>query len=74
MKVCRGCSSTEDLILRRERAGEAVLRLLGVVMDLLVSGPGLVLRSVPRNLSTPDSYKLGCYITVGTFTRRGLMW
>jgi hypothetical protein len=39
---------TEDLTLRRERAGEAVLCLLGVVMDLLVGGLGLVLRSVPK--------------------------
>jgi hypothetical protein len=41
MKVCHDHSPTEDLTQRIERAG--------YLMDLLVDGPGLVLRSVPRN-------------------------
>jgi hypothetical protein len=58
MKVCCDHNQTEDLILCRERAGRAVLSLLRFVMDLLVDGPGLVLRSVPRNRPTPDNFQL----------------
>ena len=58
MKVCRGHSSTEDLILHRERAAEPVPSLLGVVMDLLVGGPGLVLRSVLEIQPTRNSFQL----------------
>jgi hypothetical protein len=50
MKVCCDCNLTEDLTLCRERAG--------CMMDLLVDGPGLVLRSVLETLPTHDSFQL----------------
>jgi hypothetical protein len=50
MKVCRGRSLTEDPILHKERAGG--------VMNLLVSGPGLVLHSVPKTRPTCDGFML----------------
>jgi hypothetical protein len=50
MKVCRDWSQTEDPILHRE--------IGWCLMDLLVGGPGLVLRSVPGSQPTHDGFEL----------------